>query len=83
MQEYDLYINSRKPALGLYVRSGAGLPDLAHPDDGYLMGLRRPSNCRPNLSKALKLAVTHFETWVELGPNVHSNATHLFKGWRF
>jgi hypothetical protein len=31
MKEYDLYINSQKPTLGLYVRSGAGLPDLADP----------------------------------------------------
>ncbi|HAP12498.1 MAG TPA: hypothetical protein DCR50_16850, partial [Afipia sp.] len=28
MQEYDLYINAKKPAIGLYVRKGAGLPDL-------------------------------------------------------
>jgi hypothetical protein len=31
MQEYDLYINPQKPTLGLYVRTGAGLPDLADP----------------------------------------------------
>lgn len=30
MQEYDLYINSQKPTLGLYVRAGSGLPDLAN-----------------------------------------------------
>lgn len=29
MQEYDLYINQQKPTLGPYVRTGAGLPDLA------------------------------------------------------
>lgn len=29
MQEYDLYVNPQKPTLGLYVRIGAGLPDLA------------------------------------------------------
>jgi hypothetical protein len=29
MQEYDLYINPKKPSIGLYVRKGAGLPDLA------------------------------------------------------
>lgn len=29
MQEYDLYINAKKPAIGLYVRKGASLPDLA------------------------------------------------------
>jgi hypothetical protein len=31
MQEYDLYINPQKPTLGLYVRTGAGLPDLTDP----------------------------------------------------
>jgi hypothetical protein len=29
MQEYDLYINPQKPTVGLYVRTGAGLHDLA------------------------------------------------------
>ena len=29
MQEYDLYINPQKPTLGLYVRIGTGLADLA------------------------------------------------------
>jgi hypothetical protein len=29
MQEYDLYLNPQKPAVGLYVHQGAGLPDLA------------------------------------------------------
>jgi len=28
-QEYDLYINPQRPTFGLYVRTGAGLPDLA------------------------------------------------------
>jgi hypothetical protein len=28
-QEFDFYINLAKPTLGLYVRKGAGLPDLA------------------------------------------------------
>ncbi len=27
MQQYDLYINAGKPAIGLYVASGAKLPD--------------------------------------------------------
>ena len=27
--EFDFYINLTKPTLGLYVRKGAGLPDLA------------------------------------------------------
>ena len=28
MPEFDLYVNPRKPAIGLYVKKGAGLPDL-------------------------------------------------------
>ena len=33
MPEYDLYINPQKPSVGLYVRKGAGLPDLADPKE--------------------------------------------------
>jgi hypothetical protein len=29
MQEYDLYIDPQKPSVGLYVRKGSSLPDLA------------------------------------------------------
>jgi hypothetical protein len=29
MKEYDLYINPQKPTIGLYVRAGASLSDLA------------------------------------------------------
>lgn len=29
MDEYDLYIDLKKPDIGLYVRKGAGLPDFA------------------------------------------------------
>ncbi len=38
MTEYDLYINVKKPAIGIYVRSGAGLPDFAHPDEWVFDG---------------------------------------------
>ena len=38
MQEYDLYINPQKPTLGLYVRKGAGLPDLADPGEWVFDG---------------------------------------------
>jgi hypothetical protein len=38
MEEYDLYINPKKPAIGLYVRKGAGLPDLADKDDWVFDG---------------------------------------------
>jgi hypothetical protein len=29
MQEYDLYLNPKRPTLGLYVKAGAELPGLA------------------------------------------------------
>ena len=38
MQEYDLYINPQKPTVGLYVRKGAGLPDLADPGEWVFDG---------------------------------------------
>ena len=38
MQEYDLYINVKKPAIGLYVRKGASLPDLADKEDWVFDG---------------------------------------------
>jgi len=38
MQQYDLYINVKKPAIGLYVRKGASLPDLADKADWVFDG---------------------------------------------
>ena len=38
MEEYDLYINVKKPAIGLYVRKGASLPDLADKADWVFDG---------------------------------------------
>jgi hypothetical protein len=38
MQEYDLYINIKKPAVGIYVRAGAGLPDFANPKEWVFDG---------------------------------------------
>lgn len=38
MEEYDLYINAKKPAVGRYVRKGAGLADLADEDDWVFDG---------------------------------------------
>lgn len=38
MQEFDFYINPQKPTLGLYVRKGAGLPDLADANHWELEG---------------------------------------------
>lgn len=48
MEYYDLYINTKKPAIGLYVRTGAALPDFAAQDkddwvfDGTAAGLELP-----------------------------------------
>jgi hypothetical protein len=38
MREYDLYINPKKPAVGLYVRRGVGLPDLSDAKDWIFDG---------------------------------------------
>jgi len=38
MQEYDLYINVKKPAVGLYVSKGASLPDIADKTDWVFDG---------------------------------------------
>ena len=38
MEEYDLYINVKKPAIGLYVRKDESLPDLADRDDWVFDG---------------------------------------------
>jgi hypothetical protein len=38
VQEYDLYINPRKPSVGLYVRKGAGLSDLADSNEWLFDG---------------------------------------------
>lgn len=41
-QGYDLYVNAEKPAVGIYVRAGAGLPDFAHPDEWVFDGTASP-----------------------------------------
>ncbi len=38
MQQYDLYINAKKPAIGLYVRKGASLPDFSDKSDWVFDG---------------------------------------------
>lgn len=49
MQLYDRYINSQKPSLGLYVRSGAGLPDLADPKEWIFDGTADAVELPPDL----------------------------------
>jgi hypothetical protein len=38
MDEYDLYLNAKKQAVGLYVRKGTNLPDLADKGDWVFDG---------------------------------------------
>lgn len=38
MENFDLYLNPGKASIGLYVRSGAGLPDLADAKDWIFDG---------------------------------------------
>lgn len=54
MQEFDFYINLKKPTLGLYVRKGAGLPDLADTSDWQFEGHEWESELTPVLLKELE-----------------------------
>lgn len=38
MTDFDLYLNVKKPDIGLYVAQGAGLPDLADKSDWVFDG---------------------------------------------
>ena len=49
MQEYDLYINANKASIGLYVRKGAGLPDLGDAKDWVFDGTSTQANLPPKL----------------------------------
>lgn len=53
MQEFDFYINLKKPTLGLYVHTGAGLPDLADQSDWQLDGHVWQSEISPEFMKGL------------------------------
>ena len=63
MQQYDLYINPRKPTVGLYVRRGTGLSDLDDPNM-YLMALQHKANatrpCEEDQNNG-----TPYATWIE------------------
>lgn len=54
MQEYDLYINPRKPTLGLYVRTGVGLPDLADPEQWVFDGTMAEDELSTDLVKNIE-----------------------------
>jgi len=54
MQEYDLYVNPKKPTVGLYVRAGASLSDLAEPEQWIFDGTFTPSDLPGDLVKRLE-----------------------------
>jgi hypothetical protein len=54
MPEYDLYINPQKPAVGLYVRKGAGLPDLADPREWAFDGTAAQEELPPILVRGIE-----------------------------
>ncbi|MFM0027993.1 hypothetical protein PQR70_17175 [Paraburkholderia madseniana] len=53
-QEFDFYINLKKPTLGLYVRAGVGLPDLVDTSDWQLNGHVWQSELTPDILKGLE-----------------------------
>ena len=54
MRKYDLYLNPQKPAVGLYVRKGAGLPDLADPKEWVFDGTAAQGELPPNLVRSIE-----------------------------
>jgi len=53
MQEYDLYINVKKPAIGLYVRKGESLPDLADKADWVFDGTSAQDLLPPHIVEGI------------------------------
>jgi hypothetical protein len=54
MQEYDLYINPLRPSVGLYVRKGAGLSDLADPEGWVFDGSTTQGELPSDLVKRIE-----------------------------
>ncbi len=54
MKKFDFYINPTKPTLGLYVRQGAGLPDLADANQWQLEGQVWENEVAPEILKGLE-----------------------------
>ncbi len=54
MQEYDLYINPQKPAVGLYVWKGKGLPNLADPKECVFDGTAAQGDLPPSLVQSIE-----------------------------
>jgi hypothetical protein len=54
MQQYDLYLNPQKPAVGLYVHRGAGLPDLSDPKEWVFGGTAPQAELPVDLVKRIE-----------------------------
>ena len=50
MQAYDLYLNPKRPTLGLYVKAGAALPGLADKADWQREGTVDASELPPGVA---------------------------------
>ncbi|GLQ97662.1 hypothetical protein [Dyella mobilis] len=53
MQSFDFYISPARPTLGLYVRHGAGLPDLVDAKQWQLEGQAWASELQPAILQVL------------------------------
>lgn len=54
MKNYDLYLNPNKPRIGLYVRAGAGLPDIADAKDWIFGGTVEMDALPSDMVKAIE-----------------------------
>jgi hypothetical protein len=54
MREYNLYVNMEKPAVVLYVRAGAGLADLANPNEWVFDGTAADHSLPPGVVKGVE-----------------------------
>ncbi|MFE0017711.1 hypothetical protein ACFWXH_22915 [Mesorhizobium sp. NPDC059054] len=54
MQEFDFYTNTEKPTLGIYVRKGAGLPDLLDAGQWSLDGTVGQNELSPEILKQVE-----------------------------
>lgn len=54
MENYDLYLNPAKPSIGLYVRAGAGLPDIADGKDWIFDGTVEKDSLPSDVVKAVE-----------------------------
>lgn len=54
MRTYDLYLNAKKASVGLYVRQGAGLPDLDDAADWTFDGTATEASLPPQLFEQIE-----------------------------